>query len=237
MSRIKNSNDLLIMLDQLFRQPAPRWDKFYEDKTKEIPFFVDYPDENLVKYYDTGMLRPKKVLELGSGNGRNAIYMTQQGSRLDAVDISQEAITWAKENASKQDVSVNFICSDIFELDLSDDYYDFVYDSGLLHHLPPHQRFQYIEQINKTLKSNGLFGIVCFAPGFEEIGGAESKSDENIYKVNSMQGGIAYSKEDLREILSDYFEELEIRHMRECSNEEKLFGKKFLWASLWRKKL
>lgn len=237
MSRIKNSNDALKMLDQLFRQPAPFWDKFYEDKTKGVPFFIEYPDENLVTYFETKMVKAEKILELGTGNGRNAIYMAQQGYQVDAVDISQEALNWARENALEKGVSVNFIYSDIFELDLRENYYDFVYDGGLLHHLPPHQRFQYIDKINNTLKPNGLFGITCFAPGFVEKGGAEAKTDESIYKVYSMQGGIAYTKDDLREILSDYFDEVEIRHMRECKKEDKLFGKDFLWVSLWRRKL
>jgi len=224
------------MLDNLFRTPALWWDKFYKDKTKAIPFFIDYPDENLVNYNNIKVIRPGNVLELGSGNGRNAIYLTKQGYHVDAVDISLEASDWAKENAKRNGISVNFICGNVFELNFNKLNYDFVYDCGLLHHLLPHQRIQYIEIINKTLKPNGIFGIVCFAPGFEETSGMEIKSDESIYKSLSMQGGIAYDKEDLREILSDYFEEIEIRHMKECKDEEALFGKNFLWASIWRKK-
>ncbi|OAB38383.1 class I SAM-dependent methyltransferase [Paenibacillus glacialis] len=236
MNRIKDTKDVISMLDHLFRSPAPWWNKFYEDKSKGVPFFIDYPDENLVSYFNSDRFKPINVLELGSGNGRNAIYMTEQGCRVDAVDISQEAVEWARNNAISKNVSVNFICGNVFELELDETTYDLVYDSGLLHHLVPHQRFKYIDIINRVLKPNGLFGIVCFADGFEEISGVHTRTDESIYRVYSMQGGIAYTQEDLREILSDHFEEVEIRHMKECSNDEKLFGKGFLWASLWKRK-
>lgn len=32
------------------------------------------------------------------------------------------------------------------------------------------------------------------------------------------------------------FDEVEIRNMKECCSEEELFGKEFLWASLWTRK-
>jgi hypothetical protein len=75
-----------------------------------------------------------------------------------------------------------------------------------------------------------------FRPGFEEIGGATERPDSSVYKALSMQGGMAYTRERLELILSDYFDVIEIRHMRECGNESATFGKPFLWASLWKKK-
>ncbi|MFC4777757.1 class I SAM-dependent methyltransferase [Paenibacillus sp. GCM10023252] len=236
MTRIKSINDMMSMLDILFRTPAPWWNKFYQDKTKQVPFFKLYPDENLVSYFDSKCMERGKVLELGCGNGRNAIYMTELGCKVDAVDISEEAITWAKENAASRNVEVNFICDNVLNLDFTENAYDFIYDCGLLHHLVPHQRMQYIELINRVLKSGGSFGVVCYAPEFEEITGIPNRTDESIYKSYSMQGGIAYTKDDLRDILLDYFNEVEIRNMKECRDEDKLFGKEFLWASLWRKK-
>lgn len=54
------------------REPNEFWEEFYEDRTKDIPFFkVEGPDENLVEYFNKG-LTVKKVLELGSGPGRIA---------------------------------------------------------------------------------------------------------------------------------------------------------------------
>lgn len=61
------------------------------------PFFVDVPDENLLEWFDTGLLTPGRGLELGCGNGRNAVFLAGRGCTVDAVDFSAEALGWARE--------------------------------------------------------------------------------------------------------------------------------------------
>ncbi|WP_265182272.1 bifunctional 2-polyprenyl-6-hydroxyphenol methylase/3-demethylubiquinol 3-O-methyltransferase UbiG [Geomicrobium sp. JCM 19055] len=65
-------------------------------RSKFLFFKEEGPDENLYELYNGGF-RPVQVLELGCGNGRNAIFMEKMGSKVDAVDISQNAINWAIE--------------------------------------------------------------------------------------------------------------------------------------------
>lgn len=74
-------------------------DGFFSDRAKPCPFFVEWPDENLAEWFHKDLLVPGHVLELGCGNGRNALFLTELGCRVDAVDFSQEAISWASERA------------------------------------------------------------------------------------------------------------------------------------------
>lgn len=94
---IYSHEDTLRMLDAFFREEGEWWDEFYADKEKGIPFFRDCPDENLVESFSGGVLTPGRVLELGCGGGRNAVYMARQGCKVDAVDISQAAVNWGME--------------------------------------------------------------------------------------------------------------------------------------------
>lgn len=48
---IKHATDILNMLDSFMREPEPFWNGFYQDRSKEVPFFVNQPDENLVSYF------------------------------------------------------------------------------------------------------------------------------------------------------------------------------------------
>lgn len=131
---ILNHDDLLEMLDDFLREPKEFWDSFYVDRNKEIPFFkIKGPDENLVEYFEKG-LTPMRVLELGCGPGRNAIYMAQKGCNVDALDISKNALEWAKERAQEEGVNINFQCVSLFDFDFQPQSYDFIYDCGLLHH-------------------------------------------------------------------------------------------------------
>ncbi len=148
---IKSNEQLLILLDNLLREPQNFWNEFYDKTFKKIPFFVNKPDENLVCYLEKKMIQPSKVLELGCGAGRNAIYLAKQGCSVVGVDVSDRALQLAQERVDEANINVELIGSNIFELDLQEESFDFIYDSGCFHHIAPHRRVTYIELIH-TLK-------------------------------------------------------------------------------------
>jgi SAM-dependent methyltransferase len=229
---IYNYGDLLKMLDSFLREPSQFWDSFYSDRKKAIPFFSDLPDENLVSYFQENIFKAGNVLELGCGPGRNAIYFAQQGCIVDAIDISQESIKWAQERVIEHHLNINFIRKNIFDLNIKEGKYDVVYDSGCFHHIAPHRRMSYIELIKKALKKDGFFALTCFVPG-GELGGAEI-SDWEVYRLNSLKGGLGYSEMKLRGIFKD-FKELEIRKMKEFKEQDGVFGVTGMLTALFQK--
>jgi SAM-dependent methyltransferase len=232
---INSSEDLLNLLDTLFREPASFWNQFYTDRNRGLPFFIEFPDENLVSYFHNGCLKKGKVLELGCGNGRNSVFFAMHGCTVDAVDISDVAIAWGKELALKNNGTINFICKSVHELELVEDKYDIIYDAGCLHHITPHRRIGYINFIKKALKPGGHFGLTCFRPGFNDIGGGNCFSDLEVYKMCRLKGGLAYSEKQLRFLFEDQLEVVEFRPMQEMSANDRLFGKQFLWTALFKK--
>ncbi|TYS57614.1 class I SAM-dependent methyltransferase [Sutcliffiella horikoshii] len=224
---IINNEDLYEMLDGLLREPEAFWNDFYKDRNKEIPFFkVNGPDENLVSYLENCLL-PKRVLEIGCGPGRNAIYLAKMGCTVDAIDISENALTWARERALSEKVDINFRHVSLFEYGFDPNSYDFVYDSGMFHHLAPHRRLSYIETIKEALKKDGHFGLVCF-----NTKAAAETADWDVYEQGSMNRGIGYSEERLKRLFIEDFTILELREMVKVSQPAELFGEDFLWTSL-----
>ncbi|ATP41326.1 SAM-dependent methyltransferase [Solibacillus sp. R5-41] len=218
---VKSEQDLLKLLDTLLREPQSFWDDFYQDKLKPIPFFINKPDENLVDYIETGKIQPKKVLELGCGAGRNAIYLAKQGFSVVGVDLSENALHWANERAEEAKLEIDFIHSDIFELDLQENNFDLIYDSGCFHHLAPHRRITYLELIHKFLKTDGYFALCSF-----EVGGAyggSDISDEEVYKKRTLDGGLGYTEQQLKEVFQS-LNEIEIRKMIPMSDQDNYFG-------------
>ncbi|PEA81149.1 class I SAM-dependent methyltransferase [Bacillus pseudomycoides] len=231
---ISSYEDLLDMLDSLLREPTQFWDDFYSNREKGVPFFTNKPDENLVNYFEKKLLNPGKVLELGCGPGRNAIYFAEKGCLVDAVDLSQESIQWATERAKEKNVNVNinFIYNNIFDLQIEEGTYDIVYDSGCFHHIAPHRRMSYINLVKKALKPGGYFAITCFVQG-GELGGADI-TDWEVYKLQSLKGGLGFTDKKLRAIFKD-FSEVEIRRMKEIKQSNKVFGVSGLWTALFTK--
>jgi tellurite methyltransferase len=69
------------------------------------------PSEFLVDNID--LLPRGRALDLATGNGRNAIYLAGKGYRVDAVDISAEAITSVQAAARLSGVSVKAQVADL----------------------------------------------------------------------------------------------------------------------------
>lgn len=228
---ILHIDDLLEMLDGLLREPTAFWEKFYEDRDKEVPFFIAKgPDENLYEYVQND-LRPGKILEIGCGPGRNAIFLAKNGDQVDAIDFSEKAINWAAERAKEAQADINFKCVSLFDFHFEPHTYDFIYDSGMFHHLPPHRRLTYLEIIKAALKPGGKFGLVCF-----NTDGALPTPDWEVYRSGSLKGGIGYTEERLKAIFHNDFNFMEIRKMKKIQQPSNLFGEDFLWACLMRLK-
>ncbi|PWR71287.1 class I SAM-dependent methyltransferase [Methanospirillum lacunae] len=227
---IRSNEDIFLMLDDLLKKPdADWWDAFYADKTKPVPFFRCIPDENLHSYIEQNIFTRGRILDIGCGMGRNAIYLAKCGFIVDAIDFSSTSINWAEQNAKEHHVKVNFIRNSIFDYQ-APTLYDYIYDSGCFHHIKPHRRIQYIAIISDLLKSDGYFGMTCF----NQTGGADI-SDYDVYKDRSMHGGMGYSEQKIRKILQDHFEIVELRNMQNLKDSD-LFGMDMLWAILMRKK-
>lgn len=229
---VKSNEELLVMLDELLREPQEFWNDFYKNQSKQVPFFVNKPDENLVSYIVDKRIRTGEALDLGCGAGRNAIYLAKQGFSVVGVDLSDNALSWAKQRTQGTDLSIQWMCANIFELDLQENSFDLIYDSGCFHHIAPHRRSTYLELIEKVLKPNGYFALCSFEQGGPY--GGSAISDEEVYKKRSLEGGLGYTKESLKDIFQA-LEPMEIRRMKSISAEGEYFGLEGFLVGLFQK--
>ncbi|XUL87771.1 class I SAM-dependent methyltransferase [Streptomyces galilaeus] len=238
---IRTVDDVLRLLDGLFAPEADRWssrgaswwDSFYADRDRAVPFFVAKPDESLAGYLDRGLIPGGgRALDLGCGPGRNALHLAARGFEVDGVDLSPTAVEWAEERARDSGVRVRFHCGDAFALTATElpGPYDLVYDSGCFHHLPPHRRISYLALLDQVLAPGGHFALTCFAAG----GMGSELPDAEFYGGSGLQGGLAYTADELRWIFGE-LEVVELRRMRDEAAESPCFGEDFLWTGLFRR--
>lgn len=89
--------------------------------------------EGLVKWIKHTFLgeqkeQPLRILDIGTGSGCIAISLAKYfvNAKIEAIDISEEALKIAKKNADKHEVAIEFIETDIFTLDKLPDTYDII---------------------------------------------------------------------------------------------------------------
>jgi len=102
----------------------------------------------------------KKVLDLGSGAGRNSLYFAELGATVTGLEISKTAIEISKEYAKDAGLEINFIKQSIGEIFPSDtNSIDIVLDITSSNSLNEEEREVYINEVNRVLKKDGYFFV------------------------------------------------------------------------------
>ena len=99
-----------------------------------------------------------KVLDLGSGEGKNAAYFAERGAKVYAIEISSVAHKRAKENFDH--LNIEFI-NDSFAktLPFQENFFDIVLDVTSSNSLSKEQREVYLKEVARSLKPGGFFFI------------------------------------------------------------------------------
>lgn len=75
---------------------------------------------------ETGDLAPGRALDLACGEGRNAIWLAEQGWHVTAIDYSQVAVAKARERAARERLEIDLVCADLVDYEPEPSAYDLV---------------------------------------------------------------------------------------------------------------
>ena len=87
---------------------APEWDARYNDRDGAM--WSGRPNGRLVA--EVADLTPGRVLDVGCGEGADAIWLARRGWTVAAIDISEVALGRAREAAELAGASVEWVCGD-----------------------------------------------------------------------------------------------------------------------------
>jgi SAM-dependent methyltransferase len=87
---------------------------------------------------EVGALEPGRALDLGAGEGRNAIWLAQRGWAATAVDFSDVALGKARQLAAANDVEIETVVADVTAYEPPAAAHDLV--AVIYLHLPEDQR-------------------------------------------------------------------------------------------------
>ena len=104
--------------------------------------------------------RPK-VLDLGCGEGRNAVFFARHGFDVTGVDVSLPGLEKTKRYAEEVGVDVRTVQADIITYE-ADDIYDIIFSTGTLHYLPPDIRERRYQQYQDHTSPEGVDVLSVF---------------------------------------------------------------------------
>ena len=84
-----------------------------------------------------GSLQGRKVLDVGCGDGVNAVMLATLGASVTGIDISPKAVELAARRAELSGVGArcSFVCSPLESANLAPESFDVVWGDAVLHHL------------------------------------------------------------------------------------------------------
>ena len=126
------------------------------------PPWVGGPREELVRLVTNKTLTPGRAIDLGCGEGDNAIFLAQHGFTVTAVDFAQSAVAKAREKARLARAEVDFIVDDLTHLRNDVGVFDLLVDFGTLDDLGHRQRDQYVSQVLPLARPGAHFLLWCF---------------------------------------------------------------------------
>jgi ubiquinone/menaquinone biosynthesis C-methylase UbiE len=105
---------------------------------------------------DMSFFKNKKVLDLASGIGDNAINYAKYGAHVTLIDFNDISINYAKKIFKKNDIkNSKFIVGDVFnQIKRINNKFDFVNCTGALHHFDKTTKGA-LKEIFKVIKKNG----------------------------------------------------------------------------------
>ncbi len=96
-----------------------------------------------------------KVLCLGAGEGRNAVFLAQLGYQVTALDISETGLLKAQQLAKKYNVTINTIHGDIEDFVIEKNEWQAI--TSIFFHTPPFMRKDIHKNIVAGLAPGGVF--------------------------------------------------------------------------------
>lgn len=145
-------------------------------------------------------IKPGTIFFPAEGEGRNAVYAAKNGWSVDAIDSSEAGRDKAMKLAKEEACTINYMLSDIFDLDLQGNKYDVVVWCFL--HLPETQRTAYIQKLIKSIKPGGRLILEAFSKNQWGRTSGGPKNIDLLYKLEDL-------KRDLKQLQLVIAEETE----------------------------
>lgn len=153
-----------ISVDKLLGYTAFRGDaSYYEEEYQKDTYFWGLRPSTMclrvLEYLPPD--RPLKLLDIGCGEGKDAVFFARCGYEVSAFDISDAGLDKCKRLAELANVPVRAFKANLWDYRLEEDY-DILFSSGALHYIKPELRDEILGNYKSHVRKNGLAALHVF---------------------------------------------------------------------------
>lgn len=96
-----------------------------------------------------------KVLDIGCGEGKDAVFMAKQGYNVYAFDITENGILKTKRMAKENGVEINAFIADVNSFNI-DEKFDIIYSTGTIQYLDDDKIDEFFLKVKNMTNTNGI---------------------------------------------------------------------------------
>jgi SAM-dependent methyltransferase len=165
----------------------PAFEEFWNERYRSSArIWSGHPNPQLVAEVDR--LAPGRALDVGSGEGADAIWLAQRGWQVVATDISSVAIGRAAEHAREADaaasVRIEWRHADLLIDPPERDAFDLV--SAQFMQLPPDRRDRLFTALAASVRAGGTLLVVGHHPSDVTSGAHRPADPERFYTADDI---------------------------------------------------
>lgn len=166
------------------------YDKHYQT---ENLFGNPYPE--LIDFF-TSLPNKGKVLDLGCGQGRNAIPLARLGFQVTGIDTSKVGISQMNQIAKNENLELTGVISDIYEI-AEFNQYDFVLLDSMFHFLKKDRlkETEFIKRIISNTKT-GCHIVFCIQDYGKKVSTLNSTLNSQVTKNKILDTKFTYAYHD-----------------------------------------
>lgn len=167
--------------------------QFWNERFDKAEFiFGKEPNEYLVEKTQQYLKPGQKVLCIADGEGRNGVWLAEQGMQVVGFDASDIALAKAKQFAKENQVEVEYFFSDTDSFAWHDNTYDAVIGI-FIQFADPAMRERIFQKTYEALKPGGIFILQGYTPKQLEYKTGGPSLIEHLY-----------TEEMIRDLMQDF---------------------------------
>ena len=134
------------------------YDEFYSNVEN---YFGDKPEIILEDYHHL-LNKENRVLDIGIGQGRNALFLARKQFQVDGIDLSKVAIESVSETAGRENSGINAFQCGFQDFKPSVPFYSGILLFGLIQVLPWDMIDLLVQKINRWTSAGSLVFVTAF---------------------------------------------------------------------------
>jgi ubiquinone/menaquinone biosynthesis C-methylase UbiE len=170
-------------------------DERWAETSSPLPVVVDFADE--LKREGA-----ERILDLGCGAGRHSILLSKVGFKVVALDISETALRILESRLKTTSIdNITLVRHDMLELPFTNDYFDGVISTNVLHHAKLVQIKEATREFHRVMKKGASAFVVALSTADFRRGNGR-KLERNTY---------VFTQGEERGIIHHFFSPQELR--------------------------